>query len=250
MEPPTSILPLALPVLSLRARISGSFKAPIDDDTLLEAQLLVLTFATGMEDATTYLDYRYFVSNQTGNTVLIAVGISGVGSSIIDVPSMAVSLSVFILGGWMMGQLGNTVGCRQRGWLITSSAIQTILTFIGSGLRYWQGNSGSDESIAHVVIALLAFSSVAQVSMVRSLKITDITTANATSAYVDTFIDTNLYKLHNRPRNRRLLFLLSLYVGSFAGAFTHKRFRSPLTLLISALSKILVTIALFFNKKS
>ena len=103
MEPPTSILPLALPILSLRARISGFFKAPIDDDTLLEAQLLVLTFATSMEDVTTYLDYHYFVSNQTSNTVLITVGISGVGSSIINMPSMAVSLSIFILGSWVIG---------------------------------------------------------------------------------------------------------------------------------------------------
>jgi len=78
---------------------------------------------------------------------------------------------------------------------------------------------------------------------------TEITTANATSVYVDTFIDPNLYKPQNRARNRRLLFLLSLVGGSFAGAEAYKRYGSAYTLLISAVAKTFVTAGFFFNRE-
>ena len=78
---------------------------------------------------------------------------------------------------------------------------------------------------------------------------TEITTANATSAYVDTFIDVNLYKFQNRSRNRRFLFLLSLIGGSFTGAFAYAKLGSPWTLMISAIGKALVTVALFLNRE-
>jgi hypothetical protein len=60
--------------------------------------------------------------------------------------------------------------------------------------------------------------------MVRAMKVTDIITANATSAYVDIFIEVNLFKFHNRARNRRFLFSLSLCAGSFASVFAYRRF--------------------------
>lgn len=48
-------------------------------------------------------------------------------------------------------------------------------------------------------------------------------------------IDQNLYRPHNRARNRRTLFLLSLCVGSFAGAFIVARFGYPTMTLQNAM---------------
>jgi len=76
------------------------------------------------------------------------------------------------------------------------------------------GGADPEGIMAKVIIVRLAFSSSGQVAIVRSLQITDIPTANATSAYVDTFIDVDLYKLHNRSRTRRFLFLVSLCASS------------------------------------
>jgi len=81
------------------------------------------------------------------------------------------------------------------------------------------------------------------------LQMTEITTANATSAYVDCFIDRDLYSFYNRPRNRRLLFLTSLFVGSFAGAYIYKARGSAVTLFICAGIKTLAVSGFFFNKE-
>jgi uncharacterized membrane protein YoaK (UPF0700 family) len=231
---------------TLRSRLKEYFNAAITEDVLLEAEMLATTFATGIEDAVTYADFHCFVSNQTGNTVLLAIAVSRISPDIVSLTNIATSLSTFILGGWILGQLGNFLGCRLRGWLILSSLIQTMLVFSASGLQFHHSADRSGPC-APGVLSLLGLSAGGQVAMARSLRMTEITTANATSAYVDTFIDVNLYKFQNRARNRRFLFLLSLCGGSFTGSFAYLKLGSALTLLIAAVGKSLVTTALFFN---
>lgn len=84
--------------------------------------------------------------------------------------------------------------------------------------------------------------------MARSLDITEITTAMATAAYVDLFIDPRILRQKNRKRNRRALFLVMLFAGAFAGAFAYKRLGSAFTLLMSAVGKLVVLGAFFFNR--
>jgi uncharacterized membrane protein YoaK (UPF0700 family) len=230
-----------------RAQIRKYLTSSIREDVVLEAELLLLAFATGIQDATTFPDYHCFASNQTGNTVLLAVGITGIGGNVFGLSNIGVSLAMFILGSWLMGQIGNFFGCRRRWWLLTSSAVQTALVFVACGLQYRHGVADADAT-ALGVIALLAFSSGGQVAMAKSLQITEITTAMATAAYVDIFIDQRMFEWANRSRNRRVLFLLSLLLGSFAGAFVYSRSSSPFALLISATGKLVVTLALCFNK--
>ena len=234
---------------TLRSHLKEYFGASVREDILLEAEMLFLTFATGVEDAVTFHDFHCFVSNQTGNTVLLSIAASGISTGFVSLPNIAISLGTFILGGWVFGQLGNFLGCRRRGWLILSNVIQTILVFSASGLQFRDKTLDSTGTVALGVLALLAISAGGQVAMARSLRMTEITTANATSAYVDTFIDVNLYKFQNRARNRRFLFLLSLCGGSFTGAFGFSKLGSSRTLLISAVGKGLVSIALGFNRE-
>ena len=85
-------------------------------------------------------------------------------------------------------------------------------------------------------------------AMARGLNITDITTAMATAAYVDIFIDEKMFAKVNRKRNRRFAFLISLFAGSFAGAFAYKACGSAFALLISGIGKTIVTISLVANK--
>jgi uncharacterized membrane protein YoaK (UPF0700 family) len=156
---------------------------------------------------------------------------------------------MFVLGGFLPGQVGNYFGPRKRWWLMVSSVIQTALVFIAAGIQY-AGPSPVEDNGPHAlaVISLLAFSSGAQVAMARGLQITEITTAMATAAYVDIFIDEEMFARKNRRRNRRIAFLLSLFAGSFAGAFAYKARGSPFALIISGIGKALVTISLVANR--
>lgn len=219
----------------------------IPDNAWLEAQLYVLAFATGMQDATTFPDYRCFASNQTGNTILLAVGALSLGGGIFRLSSIAVSLTLFIAGVAISGQLGNYFGVRKRWWLLTSLLLQTLLVSAAAALQYRFGVK-ADGLLASLIIALLAFVGGAQVAMVRSLKITEITTAMATAAFVDVFVDPRLLGRCNRARDRRLLFLLFLVAGSFAGAGAYRSMGSAFALLTSAVGKLVVTSMFLLNR--
>ena len=231
-----------------RRTVSAYLTACVRVDALVEAELLILAFATGMQDATTFPDYHCFASNQTGNTVLLAVGAAGIAGSLFSLHNIGVSLSMFVAGALLLGQIGNFVGGRRRVWLLVSNAIQTALVFAAAGLQYRGGDVVEPEGgTALAVIALLAFSSGAQVAMARSVKVPEITTAMATAAWVDLLVDERLFASGNRGRNRRALFLLSMLAGSFAGAFSYQRLGSAFALVISGAGKAVVLFAFLFN---
>ena len=59
-------------------------------------------------------------------------------------------------------------------------------------------------------ITLLAFSSGAQVAAARAFRMTEISIAMATAAWVDIVIDPKLFVKENCARNRRVSFLAAL----------------------------------------
>ena len=108
---------------------------------------------------------------------------------------------MFILGALCAGQLGALVGSRQRWWLIANNLFQFGLVFgasmVQAYLPGWDSAPATELIIdkwSMWVVGLLAFSAGGQVAVARSLHMTEITTANATSAYVDLLIDENLFR--------------------------------------------------------
>ena len=256
--PSLNVLSLPQDISSLEANSATPSNRPkslrtylneqIREDILLEIELLTLAFATGIQDATSYPDYFCFASNQTGNTVLLAIGVSGIAPHAFSFSNIGISLSLFLAGGWVAGQLGNTFGPRRRAWLLVSSFVQTLMVWAAVIVQYLVPVQKTGPA-AYAVLSLLAFSSSAQVAMARSLKMTEITTAMATAAYVDLFIDPDLYSRHNRCRNRRFAFLSMLAAGSFAGAYMNRGVNSAFSLMISAVLKTVSMLGLFWNKE-
>ncbi|KAJ5613530.1 hypothetical protein N7528_007184 [Penicillium herquei] len=230
-----------------KSRLREFFFEDVREDLLLECQLLLLSFATGIQDAATWPDYSCFASNQTGNTLFLAIGVAGLTRNAYSFPNIGVSLSLFVMGGLVMGQLGNFFGVRCRLWLLISNLIQTLMVF-GALIIQHLWPIKRDGPAALGVIALLAFSSGGQVAMSRSLKITEITTAMATAAFVDVVVDPDLVKLKNRLRNRRVMFLVMLTAGCFAGAFAQRELGSKFPILLCAVGKALVSTAFLFNR--
>lgn len=216
----------------------------IREDIVLESQLLLLSFATGIQDAATWPDYGCFASNQTGNTLFLAIGVAGLAGNAYSFGNISMSLGSFLAGSLVMGQIGNQIGVRKRFWLLSTSIIQTVMVFVAAAISH----SYQDAPAALLVLFLLAFSSGAQVAMSRSLKITEITTAMATAAYVDVVVDPAILQRHNRLRNRRVLFLAMLTAGCLGGAFVERAVKSTLTLVLCGVCKAIVTMVFFFNR--
>ncbi|KAI7372155.1 hypothetical protein KC354_g152 [Hortaea werneckii] len=87
------------------------------------------------------------------------------------------------------------------------------------------------------VIALLAYASGAQVVLSRAYSCNEISTAMATAAWVDLLVDPHLFSSNNRPRTRRFLFVVSLFLGAVSGAFMYVRMSSAFAILISGVGK-------------
>lgn len=216
----------------------------------VELQLFILALGTGIQDAVVYPQFGCFVSNQTGNTVVFAVGaLSRRGAhpivSSVSLPATATSLGLFIASLFITGQLANFLDVVQRRWwLFSTSLFQCAVIAIAAALLYrLPGASHASNGLSLLVISLLAFSSGAQVGMVRALKITDITTAMATAAWIDVLIDPKCFAplTQNRGRNRRVGFLLSLVVGSFIGAAAHAELGPGFAVILSLLTRLLAT---------
>ncbi|PWY81572.1 hypothetical protein BO94DRAFT_567242 [Aspergillus sclerotioniger CBS 115572] len=223
-------------------RIPHSLHDNIREDILLESQLLLLSFAIGIQDAAAWPTYGCFASNQTGNMLFLALGGAGLATTAdYNFRNLGMSLGAFIAGALVMGQIGNYVGVRQRWWLLLSSFVQSGLVFSAAGV--------SERANALVTLFMLAFASGAQVAMGRALKITDITTAMATAAYVDVVIDPGLLKGRNRGRNRRVLFLGLLMAGCFVGAVLVKVVGERGTLVVSGGCKIVVMVGFLFSRR-
>lgn len=222
--------------------------AELKVDFLLEIQLIILTFSTGIQDAISYPDFQCFASNQTGNSVVLAVGLAGHNGSLFSLSNVALSLGMFIAGAVVTGQIANVVGPRGRAWLFFSHLAQTLMTFAAAAIHALSHAQGTGPA-AMGSLTLLAFASGAQVASMRPFRIQEITTAMATAAWVDLVIDPKLLGLRNRPRDRRLGFLIALIAGSFAGAFMRADIGSSNALIVSAAGKMLVTLSLFFNRE-
>lgn len=231
-----------------RSQIRSYLLGPLRVDWLVDVELLLLTFSTGIQDAISFPDFHCFASNQTGNTVVLAVGLAGLGGDLFELTNVGVSLAMFVLGSTLTGQIANVVGPRCRAWLLLTHLVQTTMAFGAAAIQAVYGVKASGSSVLGA-IALLAFSSGAQVASMRPMRRSEITTAMATAAWVDLVIDPKLFALRNLSRDRRALFLAVLVGGSFAGAYGHVGIGSANTLIVCAAGKTLVTLLLLANRE-
>ncbi|EMC96898.1 hypothetical protein BAUCODRAFT_32643 [Baudoinia panamericana UAMH 10762] len=219
---------------------------PLRADMFVEMQLLLLTFSTGIQDAICFPDFHGFASNQTGNTVLLAVGLAG-NSGVFNLTNIGLSLAAFIAGAIFTGQIGNPIGGTRRWWQFLVNIIQTAMIFGAAAIQHLHGVREIGPW-PHFALGLLAASSGSQVASARAFRMTEISTAMATAAWVDLVIDPAILARSNRSRNRRSTFLIALVAGSFAGAYMQARIGSSLALFVSGIGKVLVTIAILLTR--
>ncbi|KAI2471262.1 hypothetical protein F4781DRAFT_429610 [Annulohypoxylon bovei var. microspora] len=233
---------------SIISRVWCHMLEPVRPSGFVEFELLILTFCIGIQDAISFPDFHCFASNQTGNTVflMLAIILPHFNGEMFITANIGAALGFFLLGSWVTGQIGHIVGPRLRIWLFCCNFIQTGLVLAAAAMQYIHGSS-IQNSDAIIAIGLLAFASGSQVVQSRAFRMTEISTAMATAAWVDLVIDPELLKLKNRPRTRRAMFLTTLIAGSLAGAGIYRTAGSWVAILVSAAGKMLVTCMYLFN---
>ncbi|KAF4123947.1 Protein of unknown function (DUF1275) [Geosmithia morbida] len=241
-------VPVVLGKPTSRNVIIRHFTQHVRSTLFSEFQLILLTFCTGIQDAVTFPEYHCFASNQTGNTVflILALVTPALDGDMFITKNIGAAFGLFLAGGWLTGQLSHLIGPRRRWWLLLCNLVQTALVFTAAAIQWTRPVVPSDQW-ALLVVGLLAFAAGSQVVQSRSLAMTEISTAMATAAWVDLMIDQRLLCLSgNRPRNRRVAFLIALVLGSLCGAFIHREVGPAVAILVSASGKLLVCLMYLF----
>ena len=234
--------------LAIQQRFRIYWAEPLRTDAFVEAQLLLIAFTFGILDVITYPDAHCFASNQTGNTVLIAVGITGRNKGLFDLRNVCTSLLGFVTCALLTGQLGNVVGRRRRFWQFFMLLAQAGMICGAAFIQFRQAVGRDTTHWILAVLALLASASGSQVALSRAFDQPAIPTAMATAAWVDLLIDPRLFALNNRPKNLRGLFLIVIFAGSIAGAYMQVRIGSAWSLMITALGKVLSAAAILVSR--
>lgn len=240
----------------LRSRLPPSslrLNDTISNSILLDAQLITLGFSIGIADVATFATYGAFASLQTGNLISSAVAMIDLtktkySSSATSTRTSAAqpwhSILVWLLACIVIGQLNNCIGPRRKGWIILNNFLQAGLVFLACALL--ATTPGQDV----LILCLLSFAGGMQVQMARGINISEITTAMAMSAMMDTVSVPKIWTKAawvTRKQGRRAVFLGVLFLGTVVGGVLVGFVGAWQALLVSAVIKTGVAVSGLVN---
>jgi uncharacterized membrane protein YoaK (UPF0700 family) len=194
----------------------GALRDALIDDRHgpLPALLLALTVLAGVVDAVSIAGLDHvFVAAQTGNLVLIGLGIAGLGG--FSVAASAISLVSFLAGA-----LAGTRICRRsgdhRGRALRNVTVFKAVLAVPATLVALLAGDTFDDGARIVITILLAISMGSQLALIRYLKVPDLMTTVMTLTMTGAITD------HvSGPRDlvliRRGLALAAFAAGVIAG---------------------------------
>jgi uncharacterized membrane protein YoaK (UPF0700 family) len=199
---------------SLAQRAARTIRHP------LSRMLLVLTFATGLVDAVSYLGIGHvFTANMTGNIVFLGFGIAGSGG--LPVVAPLVSLAAFLAGAGSGGVLASRVAQRHAqhmAWALSIEVLLVALAAILAAAVKVRANAVSGDA----VIALLAFAMGVRNATIRRVSVPDLTTTVLTMTLTGLAADSQLFGGSGQGSVRRTTAVLAMLVGALAGALLLK----------------------------
>lgn len=191
---------------------------------------ILCSLITGLSDGVSYATFGCFISMQTGNTIILALGAS-------DLPpnkpfgwlKSLTSITCFFIGSFVFSKVANAVGARRRGTLSTSFIIQCLFIVIAASIiqagvvPHDVANMPVNGPLFYELIplALLAFGFGGQIAASRSMGFNEIPTVVLTSVYYDIASDPKLTAgiTENVKRNRRIGSVVALLVGAIAAGW-------------------------------
>ncbi|MBO1414765.1 YoaK family protein [Streptomyces sp. FH025] len=173
--------------------------------------MLLLTVATGVVDAVSYLGLGHvFVANMTGNVVFLGFALAGAPG--LSAVNSLVSLAAFLAGALVGGRLGSRTAHRGR-LLAIATGLQTALT-IGAAVTAALADGGAD----YALIVLLGLGMGLQNAVARRIAVPDLTTTVLTLTLTGIAADSTAAGGAAPRPGRRILSALAMLLGGLAGA--------------------------------
>lgn len=180
----------------------------------LPALLLLLTFGTGLIDATSILGLgRVFVANMTGNIVFIGFALAGA-------PGYSLWGALGALVGFLVGAYGGGIVIARlgahRGKLFRNALIIQLTLFLAALAISLTGGAPLPIAYQLLILAVGAVALGIQNAVVRYLAVPDMTTTVLTMTL--TGIGSDLRKRDLATATRRLIAVLAMLIGACIGA--------------------------------
>jgi uncharacterized membrane protein YoaK (UPF0700 family) len=186
------------------------------ESTGLIVVLLVMTAATGIVDAVSYLGLGHiFTANMTGNVVLMGFGLGG--ASGISLSRSVIALFCFMLGAAAGGRMGRRLDPRQS--RISGLLVEAALLFVAAGISLKAGApNDTNAAMLDGVVAATAMAMGLRNAVVRKLGIADLTNTVLTLTIAGVAADSTLAGDSNPRWRRRCAAIVSMLAGAAAGA--------------------------------
>jgi len=205
---------------------------PDDDHGRLPALLILLTVVTGLVDAFSYLTLgRVFVANMTGNVVFLAFDFGGAPGFIWWASLLAILM--FVAGAFIGGRIAHTHGQHRGRHLLIGAAVQAAMVTPAFLVALLFPNPYGD--VAHVIlIVLLGLGMGLQNATARALGVPDLTTTVLTLTLTGISADSVAAGGKNSKAGRRLVSVVSMFLGAIIGTLLVRNTNPAWTLLLAA----------------
>jgi uncharacterized membrane protein YoaK (UPF0700 family) len=219
---------------------------------------ILCSLITGLCDGVSYATFGCFISMQTGNTIFVGLGASGLPTT---KPygwlKSLVSICSFFCGSFTFATITRWAGSRQRRTLTTSFAVQSLFILIAaaiiqSGAIPHQLNlepTGGRLFLELIPLAILAFQFGGQIAAARGMGFNELPTVVLTSVYFDIASDPKLTDgpTKNVKRNRRMGSVAAIVIGAIAaGWLCRSNAEMESALWISGFIKMCIAVAWLF----
>jgi uncharacterized membrane protein YoaK (UPF0700 family) len=216
-------------------------------DGPLPPLLLALTVVTGLVDSFSYLVLGHvFVANMTGNVVFLAFALAGAkGFSIV---SSLLAITAFLVGSLAGGVLISRMGSNRGRLFSVSTAVQVLLVGIAAIVTLFSPNP-VPTTYGYVLIAILSITLGIQNTAVRKLGVPDLTTTVLTLTITGIGADSRIVGGSGSKAGRRLLSVVSMFLGAFIGTLLilYVSIGYPL-LVVSAITVVVAALARIFSR--
>jgi uncharacterized membrane protein YoaK (UPF0700 family) len=210
--------------------------------------LVLLTVVTGLVDAFSYLALGHvFVANMTGNVVFLAFALSGAPGFVAWASLLAIA--AFAIGALGGGKISHVLAAHRGRITLIAVAIQFALVGAAFVVALLLPAPYGDGAIVALVI-LLGLGMGLQNATARALGVPDLTTTVLTLTITGITADSRLAGGKGSHAGRRILSILSMFVGALIGATFVEAGLAPWSLLIAAVLLAAVAIAGFATRHS
>ncbi|MCX4437883.1 YoaK family protein [Streptomyces mirabilis] len=178
--------------------------------------MLILTVATGLVDAVSYLALGHvFVANMTGNVVFLGFALAGAQS--LSALASIVSLTAFLLGALAGGRLGTRFAMHRGHLLRTATAAQTVLVAVAVVVAAVSDGKVTTD-VRYPLIVCLGLAMGLQNAVARRLGVPDLTTTVLTLTLTGLAADSTPAGGEAPRPGRRILSVLAMFLGALVGA--------------------------------